>query len=189
MKIKLLNIATIITGHVFRSKIEYMPNGNVNLLNMDSISTTGKVLLNASATKVNQLFQILLYEKKGIPRVDLWDALFDNEYISNPSNSLRALVFRLRKALIKAGLPDDEFVHISRGVYSFSSRFEIVCDAITFEECVESLSKISEINARIEKLLGLYEMYQGSFLPMITSSTWCTTINVRLRKPRYFLRN
>ncbi len=135
-----------------------------------------------SATKVNQLFQILLYEKKGIPRVDLWDALFDNEYISNPSNSLRALVFRLRKALIKAGLPDDEFVHISRGVYSFSSRFEIECDAINFEEGVENLSKISEINARIEKLFGLYEMYQGAFLPMITSSTWCTTINVRLRK-------
>lgn len=51
MKVKLLNIVTIITGHVFRSKIEYVPTGNINLLNMDSISTTGKVILDELDTK------------------------------------------------------------------------------------------------------------------------------------------
>lgn len=44
-------ISNIITGHVFRSKIEYVPTGNINLLNMDSISTTGKVILDELDTK------------------------------------------------------------------------------------------------------------------------------------------
>ena len=37
------NISTIITGHVFRSKIPYNTGGNINLLNMDAISTAGTV--------------------------------------------------------------------------------------------------------------------------------------------------
>lgn len=37
----LKNISTIITGHVFRSKIPYNIGGNINLLNMDAISTAG----------------------------------------------------------------------------------------------------------------------------------------------------
>lgn len=45
------NISKIISGHVFRSKIQYMPNGNVNLLNMDAISTTGIVNINGYDVK------------------------------------------------------------------------------------------------------------------------------------------
>ena len=36
-------ISNIITGHVFRSKIPYNTDGNINLLNMDAISTAGIV--------------------------------------------------------------------------------------------------------------------------------------------------
>lgn len=45
MKTNLKTITNIITGHVFRSKIEYSTDGNINLLNMDSIATTGHVSL------------------------------------------------------------------------------------------------------------------------------------------------
>ncbi len=45
MEHALNSISYIITGHVFRSKIEYSPHGDVNLLNMDAISTTGLVHL------------------------------------------------------------------------------------------------------------------------------------------------
>lgn len=47
----LKNISDIITGHVFRSKIEYTSNGNVNLLNMDVVSTTGLVSANYDDVK------------------------------------------------------------------------------------------------------------------------------------------
>lgn len=45
MEYILSNISNILTGHVFRSKMEYSPQGNVNLLNMEAISATGSVYL------------------------------------------------------------------------------------------------------------------------------------------------
>jgi len=51
MKKSLKDISNIITGHVFRSKIEYSPNGNIRLLNTDSISTTGTVNLTIEDVK------------------------------------------------------------------------------------------------------------------------------------------
>ncbi|MBR5128045.1 MAG: hypothetical protein IKU69_06410 [Roseburia sp.] len=57
-------------------------------------------------TKVNQLLQILFHAgSDGIAREQLMVRLFGNEEITNPSNSLRATVFRLRKLLVMAGFP------------------------------------------------------------------------------------
>ena len=45
------NISTIITGHVFRSKIPYNTDGNINLLNMDAISIAGIVCISENDIK------------------------------------------------------------------------------------------------------------------------------------------
>lgn len=66
-----------------------------------------------TTTKTNQLMQILLQAgEKGVTRAKLLSDLFGNEEMSNPSNSLRATVFRLRRLLAAAGLPEDEYVTI-----------------------------------------------------------------------------
>ena len=52
------NISTIITGHVFRSKIPYNTDGNINLLNMDAISTAGIVRISEENIKKIQLNNI-----------------------------------------------------------------------------------------------------------------------------------
>lgn len=44
-------ISNIITGHVFRSKIPYNTDGNINLLNMDAISTAGIVRISEENIK------------------------------------------------------------------------------------------------------------------------------------------
>lgn len=58
----LKNISTIITGHVFRSKIPYNVGGNINLLNMDTISTAGMVHISEEDIKKIQLNDIKLEE-------------------------------------------------------------------------------------------------------------------------------
>ena len=70
------NISTIITGHVFRSKIPYNTDGNVNLLNMDAISTAGIVHISENDIKKIQLNDIkpeeiimpgdILFKAKGL---------------------------------------------------------------------------------------------------------------------------
>lgn len=69
-------ISNIITGHVFRSKIPYNTDGNINLLNMDAISTAGKVRISEENIKKIQLNNIkpeeiimpgdILFKAKGL---------------------------------------------------------------------------------------------------------------------------
>ena len=70
------NISTIITGHVFRSKIPYNTDGNINLLNMDAISIAGIVCISENDIKKIQLNDIkpeeiimpgdILFKAKGL---------------------------------------------------------------------------------------------------------------------------
>jgi restriction endonuclease S subunit len=69
-------ISNIITGHVFRSKIPYNTDGNINLLNMDAISTAGIVHISKNDIKKIQLNDIkpeeiimpgdILFKAKGL---------------------------------------------------------------------------------------------------------------------------
>ena len=69
-------ISNIITGHVFRSKIPYNTDGNINLLNMDAISTAGIVRISEENIKKIQLNNIkpeeiimpgdILFKSKGL---------------------------------------------------------------------------------------------------------------------------
>ena len=59
-------------------------------------------------TKTNQLLQLLFHAgEAGITREQLLMRLFGRDEVTNPSNSLRATVFRLRKLLIAAGFPEN----------------------------------------------------------------------------------
>ena len=69
-------ISNIITGHVFRSKIPYNTDGNINLLNMDAISIAGIVCISENDIKKIQLNDIkpeeiimpgdILFKAKGL---------------------------------------------------------------------------------------------------------------------------
>ena len=70
------NISNIITGHVFRSKIPYNTDGNINLHNMDAISIAGIVCISENDVKKIQLNDIkpeeiimpgdILFKAKGL---------------------------------------------------------------------------------------------------------------------------
>ena len=67
--------------------------------------------------KILQLFLILLYAgKKGVGREELLDAFYGNGEYANPSGSLRAAVFRLRR-LLKEMLPEHEYICTDGGIY------------------------------------------------------------------------
>ncbi len=68
--------------------------------------------------KMLQLFLILLYAgDKGVLREELLDMLYGNGENTNPSGSLRAAVFRLRKTLEGCGLPEHEYIRTDSGIY------------------------------------------------------------------------
>lgn len=159
----------------------------VKMLGTFSMEANGKAfsIERNSATKVNQLLQILLYNRDGISRAQLMEDLFNYEVITNPSNSLRALVFRLRKSLADCNLPDDGFVHISRGTYSWTDKIAVECDAHIFEEKADLALSLTEARAKKPVLEEACAIYRGNFLPMHVGLDWVVEISTRLKK-KYF---
>ena len=135
-----------------------------------------------SATKVNQLFEILLYYVKGIKREQLQHNLFVGENVVDPSNSLRALVFRLRKALLARGMPEDDFVVSKKGIYSFTDNFEVRVDAHQFEEIANIALNEADDNLAYDNLRKAVDMYAGDFLPMLSTTDWVLAVSVKLKK-------
>ena len=63
-----------------------------------------------STTKTNRLLQIILHAgTEGVTREELVGRLWENEEVANPSNSFRAILFRVRKLLKEQGLPAEDF--------------------------------------------------------------------------------
>lgn len=82
----------------------------VTMLGTFSMEYEGKTVSfeRNSATKANQLMQILICYRDGIARDQLIEKLFGGEDIVDTSNSLRAVVFRLRKLLKQSRFPDGQ---------------------------------------------------------------------------------
>ncbi|WP_028235341.1 BTAD domain-containing putative transcriptional regulator [Pseudobutyrivibrio sp. MD2005] len=140
------------------------------------------VLERNNTTKVNQLFQMLLYHVNGISRDQVIYNLFQNEGIADESNSLRAIVFRLRKALLKTGLPEEDYVYIKRGNYRITPNASIECDAVNFEELAKQALASDDADVQQKLLEHACKAYNGDFLPTLSGYEWVVTTRVRLKK-------
>ena len=152
--------------------------GNVEVLYNDKPFTIER----NNTTKVNQLFQMLLYYTNGLPREQVMYNLFHNEDIADESNSLRVLVFRLRKALPKVGLPDEDYVHVKRGTYRISPNVTVDCDAIEFENIARQALASEDIKEQQKLLEEAVKLYNGDFLPGLSGVEWVVTVQVKLKK-------
>ena len=119
-------------------------------------------------TKTNQLLQILFHAgADGIAREMLLQHLFGIEEITNPSNSLRATVFRLRKLLVVAGFPEnDEFVHIKSGIYRWTSNIPVEVDVFLFERKAKEALETVKDDERYIKLKEVCELYGDNGLQL-----------------------
>lgn len=133
-------------------------------------------------TKTNQLLQRLVCERSGVAREQLWHDLFEHENVADPSNSLRALLFRLRKSLKEQGLPGEEYIHIRKRTYYFEPECPVECDVHQFEDAWESAQQASEENQRLQYLAKACELYTGEFLPGLGAVDWVVVLNVKYKK-------
>ena len=157
---------------------------NVKFLGTVDITCNGTpiVLERNNTTKVNQLFQMLLYHQNGVARDQVIYNLFHNEEIADESNSLRAIVFRLRKSLAALGIPDEDYIYIKRGSYRINPMVQVECDAIKFEEIAKQ-GLTSEDALKQQSLLEeACDLYNGDFIPTLSGYEWVVTTQVRLKK-------
>lgn len=157
---------------------------NANFLGTVDISCNGQpiVLERNNTTKVNQLFQMLLYHQNGVARDQVIYNLFHNEDIADESNSLRAVVFRLRKSLNAIDIPDEDYIYIKRGTYRITPMAEVECDAVNFEELAKQALAAEDANKQQKLLEQACDLYNGDFLPYLSGYEWVVTTQVRLKR-------
>lgn len=140
------------------------------------------------SSKMLHLLMILMYSREeGVRREQLLEQLYGDNDIEQASNSLRASVYRLRRSLVAAGLPEGEYVTTSGGIYRWEAdHVEMVLDVEEFRKKAAEAMEEKEKTQRIVLLQEACRMYQGEFLPSMIADSWVAAANWKYQEI-YFL--
>ena len=155
----------------------------VRMLGGFSITYEGAAVVfdRRSPAKFIQLFQLLmLHLREGIDKAELIDALDGKDGVGNRNSSLTNTIFRLRRQLKKAGMPEDAYIIVKKGKCRWSENIKAVVDihqmeAAIEEACMESGEKKEEL------LKEACSLYKGEFLPSSAAEAWSVIAGVKYR--------
>lgn len=138
-------------------------------------------------SKTTQLLQILLLNgEKGVAKTSLMDALYGREDVENRNGSLNNTIFRMRRQLKSAGLPESSYLLIKGGMCYWDSAVPIEVDALEFEKKVQQARLEEDPDARVEELLEACRRYTGEFLPSMIGEDWVAVRNAGYRQQYFY---
>ncbi|MCD8169037.1 MAG: hypothetical protein LUE94_06920 [Clostridiales bacterium] len=120
-------------------------------------------------------FLLILWDrgKKGISRSLILDSLYGDNEVSDPANSMRVNLFRLRKMIKKLPLPDHEYILSDHGIYWWDdSDIGLRTDVGRFEDWICQSGQAEEAGDRNELLRKACDLYDGEFLPPLAAEQW-----------------
>ena len=123
--------------------------------------------------KFGQLFQLLMTRPgKEFSKKDIAEALYGSEQVEDINASLNNTIFRLRRYLKSSPLPPDEYLTLSGGLLRFDCKIEVESDVWNFECAGRAFEAEQDIRKRAEICRRACELYQGEFLPQLSSEQW-----------------
>lgn len=126
-----------------------------------------------SASKPMQLLALIfLAGEQGIKREEILMKLYENSDGVSAANSLKQLIFRLRRVLEQSPLPKDEYI-INRGSrYYWGGKVPVILDTRVLEQRAQLAEEALLEARRKEYMLELCQTYRGAFLPRLTDESW-----------------
>lgn len=158
----------------------------VKMLGGFSLQYEGKeiVLDRNAVSKTVQLMQIIMENaREGISKGSLIDALYGrDDEVENKNGSLNNTIFRLRKQLKAAGLPESRYINIKNGICKWDETIPLEVDVELFVNAVDR-SREEEREEKREELLSLAcRLYRGEFLPTMIGESWIAERNAFYRE-------
>ncbi|MGI6554911.1 MAG: AfsR/SARP family transcriptional regulator, partial [Bacillota bacterium] len=159
---------------VFSEKSIY----NITTLGNFQVICNGNDLTDAlsKSLKVWELFKYLLTFRDDLilPEKIIQSLWPEADYV-DPKRTLRALIFRLRKALeLEECSESDSLIVSSRGCYKFETRECCTIDVVLFENLFRSACEAARYDT--EKAIDLFgqavEMYKGDYLSETHGHDW-----------------
>lgn len=154
---------------------------SVTMLGRFRIQIEGREItdeINRSQKLWNVLCYLIAHRDRPVAQSEFIELFWPEENSANPSNALKTLLYRVR-SLLEPLLPDGpEPILSRRGAYSWNP--EIVCQVDTDQ--LEALCRRAEDNRlsadnRIRLYLEVAQLYQGDFLPKMSSQMWVVPLS------------
>lgn len=153
----------------------------IQMLGGFSMTYQGQPLLlgKSLSSKMLHLLMLLIYSRgEGIRRSRLLEQLYGDSDIEQAANSLRAMIFRLRKSLVAAGLPDGEYISTKGGIYMWAAEHvDVELDVEVFQKQVMAALEEKDPLKEVELLEEACRIYKGEFLPMMIADDWVASAN------------
>ena len=149
------------------------------------------VLHRNTLSKTTQLLQILLLAgKEGVAKTSLIDALYGrDDSVENKNGSLNNTIFRMRKQLKAAGLPESNFVVIKSGMCYWDERIPVSVDALEFSEKARQARLADTLEEQLRDCVAACRMYTGEFLPSMIGEDWVSVRNAACREQYFYCMN
>lgn len=148
----------------------------VRMLGGFTLEYKGKelVLDRNNVSKTTQLFELLLLHTQdgGISKAALIDALYGRSDVENKNGSLNNTIFRLRKQLTAAGLPESSYININGGMCTWDPDIETSVDVCDFKQTIESARHEKSQKTKMEIYAKAWKLYTGEFLPDMMGEDW-----------------
>lgn len=149
------------------------------------------VLDRNTLSKTTQLLQMLLLGgKEGVAKTSLIDALYGrDDSVENKNGSLNNTIFRMRKQLKAAGLPESNFVVIKSGMCYWDEAIPVSVDALEFSEKARQARLADSPEERLSCCVAACRMYTGEFLPSMIGEDWVSVRNAACREQYFYCMN
>lgn len=136
-----------------------------------------------TTTKAMKLLQILLYYgEKGISRNKLIENLYKAEELADAPNSLRVTSYRLKKLLVNMGLPEHNYIKISKGIYFWNGPMETEIDVHRFFDLIRRADEEEDVDRQMNLLREACLLYKGELLPGSSEEEWVLIESVQCKK-------
>lgn len=143
-----------------------------------------EVVLDRNAVfKTMQLLQLILLHSQdgGISKAALIEALYGRAEVENKNGSLNNTIFRLRKQLQKAGLPESNYIQINAGMCSWDENVPVSVDVCQFRKLVQEGKEEKREENRIKIWKEAWNLYKGELLPDMIGENWAAAENASCR--------
>ena len=121
---------------------------------------------------------ILLNSDRKVPQEELIEILWPDMRASNPANSLKVLVFKLRNEIDALGfMPGKDVIPCISGAYCFNDNVPYSIDIDDFERCIETANNpATPDDDKLDNLLKAIKIFRGNALTESQKEPWAASV-------------
>ena len=145
--------------------------------------TVGNISISETINRSNRIWNLLAYmlihRDNPVTQAELIDAIWPEDDSSNPGNTLKTLIYRVRSLLSEAFGETFQLITSQRGAYSLNKSYEYILDIDEYEKIVAAAAKPGVSD---DDRLGYYAracaLYGGDYIPRLSAEMWVIPLSM-----------